>query len=333
MTQLERSGTIGLVFTRKKIERSGFIGVEEYAKNHGLRIVHLDMTRALDDLEQVDLIVHKMTDVVAKMKRGDAQALAQYECFIAYCKKYPHTLVLDHWPDIEKLLDRKDMFEHLQACLDSHDSSLYRVPRYRLLDSIDDWDKVTADLTFPIICKRRSACSSTEAHQMTVICSRSQGVALAKYYERDEPLILQDFIQHDGVIAKVYVAGEQVNVSLRPSLVNQTQRAEVIHFDSQALPKQFDLDDDLSDDLPHVLLADADEICREKRQHLDYERLRRMASALRDQLGLTFFGFDVLLESGSNTYYLVDANYFPSFKNVSNFQPLFVKLIKNKLDL
>ncbi|ORX53606.1 inositol 1, 3, 4-trisphosphate 56-kinase [Hesseltinella vesiculosa] len=331
MTQLERSGTIGLVFTRKKIERSGFIGLEDYAKNHGLTIVHLDMSRSLDDLEQVDLIVHKMTDVVAKMKRKDCQAQEQYDRFMAYCKKYPHTLVLDQWLDIEKLLDRKDMFEHLQACLDMHDATLYKVPKYALLDSLQDWLQVTEHLNFPIICKRRSACSSTEAHQMTVICSRDQGSVLSKYYEPGEPLILQEFIQHDGVIAKVYVAGEQIDVSLRPSLINQSQRNEVIHFDSQTLPKQFDLQ--AGQDLPHVLLTGATEICREKEAHLDHERLYRMAEALRQQLGLTFFGFDVLLQTETNTYFLVDANYFPSFKNVDNFQPLFVNLIKRKLDL
>ncbi|KAI8339740.1 hypothetical protein BC941DRAFT_469008 [Chlamydoabsidia padenii] len=47
--------------------------------------------------------------------------------------------------------------------------------------------------------------------------------------------------------------------------------------------------------------------------------------------GLTFFGFDVLLESGTNDYYVVDLNYFPSFKNVTDFQSIFVAILKKNL--
>lgn len=43
-----------------------------------------------------------------------------------------------------------------------------------------------------------------------------------KQYGDTEPLILQRFIQHDGVIVKIYVADGQINVSTRPSFINVT---------------------------------------------------------------------------------------------------------------
>jgi hypothetical protein len=38
----------------------------------------MDLSRSLESQGPVDAIVHKMTDVVGKMKRGDAEA--QVEC-------------------------------------------------------------------------------------------------------------------------------------------------------------------------------------------------------------------------------------------------------------
>jgi inositol-1,3,4-trisphosphate 5/6-kinase/inositol-tetrakisphosphate 1-kinase len=42
-------------------------------------------------------------------------------------------------------------------------------------------------------------------------------------YGDQEPVIIQKFIQHDGVIIKVYVADGQTYISTRPSFINVTQ--------------------------------------------------------------------------------------------------------------
>lgn len=70
------------------------------------------------------------------------------------------------------------------------------------------------------MCKRRTACSSTEAHQMTLIPSIEKMDQLKNYVEDNEAVIVQEFIQHDGVIVKVYVAEGQITASTRPSFKN-----------------------------------------------------------------------------------------------------------------
>jgi glutathione synthase/RimK-type ligase-like ATP-grasp enzyme len=42
--------------------------------------------------------------------------------------------------------------------------------------------------------------------------------------------------------------------------------------------------------------------------------LEGIAGYLREQLGLTLLGFDVVLAEGSGEYLVIDVNYFPNFK-------------------
>lgn len=77
------------------------------------------------------------------------------------------------------------------------------------------------------MCKRRTACSSTEAHQMILIPS-PQGMSQIKRYVKGDSVMLQEFIQHDGVIVKVYVAEGQISASTRPSFKNLDHSGGII---------------------------------------------------------------------------------------------------------
>ncbi|KAI8098690.1 inositol-tetrakisphosphate 1-kinase [Halteromyces radiatus] len=230
------------------------------------------------------------------------------------------------------------VFNHLRCCV-TGEHPLFNIPRHIALDSIKSISQVVGKLSFPIMCKRRSACSSTEAHQMTIIPSpRHLTTNLMEHYQDSEQVIIQEFIQHDGIIVKVYVADGEIHVSTRPSFINITEDADIVHFDSQALPKQFNTSSSAVTQKPSSTLDSfrqwlltTDDLQTQKQAHIDHDRLQRIADLLQKQLGLTFFGFDVLLESGTNDYYVVDVNYFPSFKNVPHFQPMFINILKKVL--
>lgn len=93
------------------------------------------------------------------------------------------------------------------------------------------------------------------------------------------PYIVQDYIETDGSIHKLYVAGTQVRGLLKPSMLAQQSDTRVTPFDVNA---------DLA------LLA------------------RRTG----DALGLDIFGFDVLY--GRDGPVLIDVNPFPGFRGVSD---------------
>lgn len=152
------------------------------------------------------------------------------------------------------------------------------------------------------MCKRRTACSSTEAHQMTLIPS-AQGMSQMEQYFKNDAVMLQEFIQHDGVIVKVYVADGQISASTRPSFKNLDRSGgrfhldltiwgsvsyiplDVVHFDSQTLPKSFETKIELSHDLDRVFLrSDPTDIHLYKESVLDTSRLQKIADSLRRQL-------------------------------------------------
>ncbi|KAI9481559.1 MAG: inositol-tetrakisphosphate 1-kinase [Benjaminiella poitrasii] len=321
--------TVGLIFTRKKIVRSGFIGLEEYAIKRNIRIVHIDISKPIEEQGELDLIVHKMTDLVAKIERGNTDAKILYNNFIEYTKRHPKVLIIDAWINIEKVLDRMLLYHHTQICAEKEKidgKPLFRVPKSITVENWNNSNEI--DIQFPVMCKRRTACSSTEAHQMTLIPSR-QGMAKIKALDS---VMLQEFIQHDGVIVKVYVADRQITASTRPSFKNMDKNGDVVHFDSQTLPKSFETEIELSDELDKIFLrSDPTNIHGYKESILDNNRLQMIADSLHHQLGLTFFGFDVLLESHTNEYYVVDVNYFPSFKDVDDFHSMFVDILEKRL--
>lgn len=203
-----------------------------------------------------------------------------------------------------------------------------------------------------------------------------------------EPVILQQFIPHDGVLVKVYVIDGTPHVSTRPSLKNiprenqgwinnnngnYTQHIltilldKAIPFDSQKLPKAFG---QASQDV--AIASDLGVEQRAIESRIDLERIQKITNRLHRELvrqlpqktdrscargraykmhawmqGLTLFGFDVLLESATGAYYIVDVNYFPSrfysehvslllfpnhwklgFRDVPDYPCIFAKLIK-----
>lgn len=151
------------------------------------------------------------------------------------------------------------------------------------------------------MCKRRTACSSTEAHQMILVPS-PKGMSQIGAYVKNDSVMLQEFIQHDGVIVKVYVADGQISASTRPSFKNLDHSGgklvfiviyfyrlicfvDVVHFDSQMLPKSFETNVTLSDDLDKVFLRlDPDDIHIHKEAFLNNDKLQKIADSLHRQL-------------------------------------------------
>lgn len=54
---------------------------------------------------------------------------------------------------------------------------------------------------------------------MTLIPS-VKGMSQLEKYVKDDAVMLQEFVQHDGVIVKVYVADGKISASTRPSFKN-----------------------------------------------------------------------------------------------------------------
>jgi inositol-1,3,4-trisphosphate 5/6-kinase/inositol-tetrakisphosphate 1-kinase len=60
------------------------------------------------------------------------------------------------------------------------------------------------------------------------------------------------------------------------------------------------------------------------------EEIMPVVNALKQAFGLELFGFDVLIVSDQATMLVVDVNYFPSYKEVSNFPSLLAQYLMDR---
>ena len=200
-----------------------------------------------------------------------------------------------------------------------------------------------APFTYPLIAKPLTAIS----HKMVVILGRA---GLKKVHA---PCILQEYANHDGCLYKVYVLGDKVWVFPRQSLPDlpigdcsidskDAKKAQhynsFVEFDSQnPYPKlsDFYIKEDVVeakenitprrsyDELPSSFSPPPKKKLKKQLDHdITANEMRPVADKLRFSFGLDLFGFDVLLTK-KNGYkkkmLIVDVNYFPSYKEVSNF--------------
>lgn len=118
------------------------------------------------------------------------------------------------------------------------------------------------------------------------------------------PLVLQEFINHGGVLFKVYIVGDAIKVVRRFSLPDVSKRelsknSGVFHFPRVSSAAQSaddaDLDPCIGELPPRALLE-------------------RLARELRCRLGLHLFSLDMIRGHGTrDRFYVIDINYFPGY--------------------
>ncbi|XP_049931399.1 inositol-tetrakisphosphate 1-kinase 2 [Nymphaea colorata] len=115
----------------------------------------------------------------------------------------------------------------------------------------------------------------------------------------EPPLVLQEFVNHGGVLFKVYVVGETFKVVRRFSLPDVEQSNNV-----GLVP------------LPRVSFTAASTVGAYLDPHVldlpPFPLIEKLAGELRQRLGLLLFNIDIMREHGSgDNFYVIDINYFP----------------------
>lgn len=164
--------------------------------------------------------------------------------------------------------------------------------------------------------------------------------------ELKPPLVVQQFVEHGGVLYKIYVLGEETVVTRRPSLGEKYMRPKETvqplprisctkHYRPQheggpsSSPVQ-QAASPLCPPVAHTLTSLAQSPCaRDPPEWLTSS----LAAALRQRLGMQLFNFDMICPdvrdpgTVSDTYYVVDINYFPGVDKIPNFEQRFVKFL------
>lgn len=176
----------------------------------------------------------------------------------------------------------------------------------------------------PLIVKPLIAAGTKQSHYMLIAIKES---ALTKLPPKS---IVQEFVNHDATLYKVYVLGDFVNVYKRNSLPNlpsdlSEATVDLVQFDSQRpYPKlnDFGIDFDEKGDCNNASTSTPS---------VTREEVKPIVEVLKKAFGLELFGFDILMGSNDGECFVVDVNYFPSYKEVPNFPSLLARYLTQRV--
>ncbi|XP_021892368.1 inositol-tetrakisphosphate 1-kinase 3-like [Carica papaya] len=296
---LQQELIVGYALTSKKKKSFMQPTLEGLARKKGILFVAIDINRPLADQGPFDVVLHKLSG------KEWCRLLEDYQ------QKHPEVTVLDPPYAIKHLHNRQSMLQEVADMNLSDFHGNIRVPKQMVVmkDPLSIPDEVTrAGLKMPLVAKPLVVDGTTKSHQLFLAYDH---VSLS---ELEPPLLLQEFVNHGGVLFKIYVIGETMKVVRRFSLPNVSncelaKVAGVFRFprvsSAAASADDADLEPGIAELPPWPLL----------------ERLTR---ELRHRLGLRLFNIDVIREYGSrDVFYVIDINYFPGFGKMPDYEHIF----------
>ncbi|KAI3758443.1 hypothetical protein L6452_06006 [Arctium lappa] len=292
---------VGYALTSKKIKSFLQPKLEGLARNKGIFFVAIDQTRPLSDQGPFDIVLHKLCGKEWRKILED------------YRLTHPEVTVLDPPDAIQHVYNRQSMLQDV-ADLDLSDAyGTVGVPKQLVIEkdpsSIPDAIK-KAGLSLPLVAKPLFA----KSHELSLAYDE---YSLQKL---EPPLVLQEFVNHGGVLFKVYIVGDAIKVVRRFSLPDVSKRelsrsSGVFRFPRVSSAAQSaddaDLDPCIAELPPRALLE-------------------RLARELRCRLGLHLFNLDMIREHGTrDRFYVIDINYFPGYGKMPEYEHIFTDFLLN----
>ncbi|TYJ44107.1 hypothetical protein E1A91_A03G199300v1 [Gossypium mustelinum] len=299
----EQKLVVGYALTLKKKKSFLQPEFERLACKKGILFVAIDVNLPLSDQGPFDIILHKLLG----KEWGDIVE--------DYRQTHPEVIVIDPPYAIQHLHNRQSM---LQDVVDLNLSDFHGrvgVPKQMVImkDPLSIPDEVAkAGLKLPLVAKPLVVDGSAKSHELFLACDWSS------LSELEPPLVLQEFVNHDGILFKIYIVGDAIKVVRRFSLsnVNQCQLAKVPGIfpfprvsSAAASADDADLDPRVAELPPRPLLE-------------------RLSKELRHRLGLRLFNIDMIREHGTrDIFYVIDINYFPGYGKMPDYEVIFTDFL------
>ncbi|KAG8374603.1 hypothetical protein BUALT_Bualt10G0012600 [Buddleja alternifolia] len=301
-----RRFAIGYALASKKQASFIRISLINLAYEKGIDLIKIDLEKPLIEQGPFDLVLHKTYG--AKWR----QQLCEYS------EKYPNVLIIDSPDAIERLHNRISMLEVVtEMNVVECDRVSFGIPKQIAVydtKAVGKLDLEGEGLKFPVIAKPLVADGSAKSHKMSLVFNKD-GLSKLK-----PPVVLQEFVNHGGVIFKVYVVGEYVKCVKRKSLpdvneenlgnfecslsFSQVSNLNSVEKSGDSYYKMMDLEDGKTEIPPMNFLVD-------------------IASGLRRAMGLHLFNFDVIRDTRiGNRYLVIDINYFPGYAKMPGYEPV-----------
>ncbi|KAF0936174.1 hypothetical protein E2562_039151 [Oryza meyeriana var. granulata] len=289
--------TVGYALLPEKVSSVVQPSLVALAAERRVRLVAVDVSRPLAKQGPFDLLVHKMYD---------REWRAQLEEFAA---RHPSVPVVDSPAAIDRLLDRASMLDVVSGL--RVDVAVAVPGQVVVTDAaaLADPDELLARgaLRFPLIAKPLAVDGSAESHDMRLVYRRDG------FHGLRAPVVLQEFVNHGGVLFKVYVVGNRATCVRRSSLpdvpshrlldLDSEPSVPFANISNQPIPP----DDGAAGDADMPAAGFVDEVARE----------------LRRGLGLHLLNFDMIRERSEehgDRYFIIDINYFPGYAKMPGYE-------------
>ncbi|CAK6957002.1 inositol-tetrakisphosphate 1-kinase [Scomber scombrus] len=299
---------VGYWLSEKKMKKLNFQAFADLCRKRGIEVVQLDLSQPLEEQGPLDVIIHKLTDLILEADQNDSQAVLLVQRVQEYIDAHPETIVLDPLPAIRTLLDRCKSYQLIHRIESCMKDERICSPPFMVLNTECNPDVLEQikkhGLTFPFICKTRVA-HGTNSHEMAIIFSEED------LKDVKPPCVIQSFINHNAVLYKVFVVGDSYTVVERPSLKNfpaGPADRKAIFFNSHNVSKPESSSDLTSrENVEGLSQPPSDDVMRE------------LSRSLRQALGVSLFGIDVIINNQTGQHAVIDINAFPGYEGVPEF--------------
>jgi inositol-1,3,4-trisphosphate 5/6-kinase/inositol-tetrakisphosphate 1-kinase len=296
-----------------KWERMNWKKFVDYCATKGVEVFYLDLTLPIDAQGPVSVIIHKMTFV---MKGHDMAVDPALRALYEFSEAHPEVPIVDDLNAVAVTLDREEMTRIFESIQWPTDLPVFLPRTAVLVDSSPATIAQTvaaAKLRFPLLAKPKVATATTESHMLRLVTVSEQLVGVPT------PTMLQEFVNHDGVVFKMYALRDHLEAGARASMRNIEPGEDLrIDFHSQ----HSEVDNGL-----WVRRRDFDDV------KIPIEDFARISEILRAAFNLNLIGFDILIDH-QKRYWLVDLNFFPGYKNIEDlwgkFLQFFTDIINGK---
>ncbi|QHO41617.1 Inositol-tetrakisphosphate 1-kinase [Arachis hypogaea] len=254
--------------------------------------VAIDLNKPLLEQGPFDVVLHKLS---GKEWR---------EVIEEYSEKHPEVTILDP----------PDAIQHLQTGNPCYKMQGWSSPAIvcNKNPSTIPYEITKAGMKLPLVAKPLVVDGTAKSHELFLAYDEFS------LSELEPPLVLQEFVNHGGLLFKIYIVGETIKVVRRFSLPNISEH-ELSKVDglfrfprvscAAASADEADLDPTIAEHPPRSLLE-------------------RLAGELRRRLGLHLFNIDMIREYGTkNVFYVIDINYFPGYGKMPDYEHVFTDFL------
>lgn len=318
-----RGYRIGYALTGKKVQTFIRPSLVDHAKQNGVDLVPVDLGKPLIEQGFFNCIVHKLygQDWIEQLRE--------------YASKYPNSVIIDPPDRIQRVHSRISMVEAALASrlkipqLLRQEGESLLVPKQVVVEDSEGLTSPELGVKFPVIAKPVEADGNATSHEMYLVIN-SKGLKNLR-----TPIVLQEFVNHGGVVFKVYVVGEQVKCVKRRSLPDiPIPDPEEEQISSELKP--WEEEGRLAFSQISNTAAQSDEKGNVENSEMpSVGFVEAVGRALREELGLHLFNFDLIRGRGrgrgypnplprpvhqNHKYFVIDVNYFPGFDKMPCFE-------------